>query len=178
MATELRHTLPGRDYCAPDVFELDRERIFFRHWYYLGRVDELEEPGSYVAVEVAGEGIVVVRGRDGELRGFYNVCRHRGSRLCETGSGRLRGAIKCPYHAWSYSFDGRLIGTPMVAKDELDRDSLGLWPVTVDVWAGFLFVSLADDPEPLVGSLAAQAESPLPFERFARSASSASASAP
>ena len=166
MATQMRQTLPGRDYHAPDVFELDRERIFFRSWYYVGRAEELDEPGAYVAVDVAGEGVIVVRGRDGELRGFYNVCRHRGSRLCDVGPGRLRGAIKCPYHAWSYSLDGRLIGTPMVGKDEVDRDSLGLWPVTVAVWAGFLFVNLAEEPAPLVESLGAQDQPPLAFERF------------
>src|SRR5712664_3802735 len=166
MATEIRQTLPGRDYYAAEVFELDRERIFFRSWYYLGRAEELDEPGGYVAADVAGEGVIAVRGRDGELRGFYNVCRHRGSRLCDAGSGRLRGAIKCPYHAWSYSLEGRLIGTPMVDKDEVDRDSLGLWPVNVDVWAGFLFVNLAEGPEPLVESLGAQDQPPLAFERF------------
>ncbi len=166
MATQPKQTLPGRDYWSDEVYELDRERIFFRHWNYLCRVDELEETGSYLATDVAGEGILVVRGRDGELRAFYNVCRHRGSMLCTEGTGRVKGAIKCPYHAWSYSLDGRLIGTPMIAPDELDRDALGLWPVAVDVWAGFVFASLAADPEPLVDSLAAQAESPLPFEHF------------
>jgi Rieske 2Fe-2S family protein len=166
MAIEARTTLPGRDYFGPEVFELDRERIFFRHWYYLGRADDLPAPGDYVAVDVAGESIVVVRAKDETLHGFYNVCRHRGSRLCDPGSGHMRGAIKCPYHAWSYSFDGRLIGTPLVGKDEVDRESLGLWPVSVDTWAGFLFVSFAESPEPLVESLAAQYESPLPFERF------------
>ncbi len=146
MATETRTTLPGSDYFEPEVFELDRERIFFRHWYYLGRADDLAAPGDYVAVEVAGESIVVVRAKDETLHGFYNVCRHRGSRLCDAGSGHMRGAIKCPYHAWTYSFDGRLIGTPLVAEDEVDRASLGLWPVVVDTWAGFLFVTFAESP--------------------------------
>jgi Rieske 2Fe-2S family protein len=162
----MRETLPGRDYWAPEVFELDRERIFFRHWTYLGRADDLAEPGEYAAFGVAGESVLVVRGKDGGLRGFYNVCRHRGSRLCDEGAGRMRGAIKCPYHAWSYAFDGRLIGTPMVGEDEVDRESLGLWPLTVDVWAGFLFAHLGEQPEPLVDSLRAQAESPLAYERF------------
>jgi glycine betaine catabolism A len=166
MAIEARSTLPGRDYWSTETFELDREKIFYRDWFYLGRADGLEEVGAYQAVDVAGEGIIVVRAKDGKLHGFYNVCRHRGSRLCEVGAGTLKGAIKCPYHAWSYSFDGRLIGTPMVAKDEVDRASLGLWRVTVDEWAGFLFVTFADDPEPLRDSLAAQYESPLPYERF------------
>ncbi len=124
-------TLPGRDYHSAEVFELERERVFFRQWFYAGRVDSLAEAGSFVAVDVVGESVLVVRGKDGELRGFYNVCRHRGSRLCdEESSGKLRGAIKCPYHAWSYSFDGKLIGTPLMAEDEIDRKQFGLWPVT------------------------------------------------
>jgi len=162
----VRATLPGTDYVDPAVFELERERIFFKRWYYLGRADALAEPGDYVVYDVAGESIVVVCGKDRVLRGFYNVCRHRGSRLCEPESGHVRGAIKCPYHAWTYSLDGRLIGTPMVAEEEVDRSSLGLWPVTADVWAGFLFVNFSESPEPLVDTLAAEPESPLPLERF------------
>src|SRR5690242_14412890 len=158
MSPDVRTTLSGFDYTAPDIFELERERIFFRGWYYLGRDDELREAGDLSEYDVAGESIIVVRGTDGVLRGFYNVCRHRGSRLCEPGSGRVRSAIKCPYHAWSYALDGRLIGTPMVGEDEVDRSTLGLWPVTVDTWAGFLFVNFAEDPEPLLDWLAAEPE--------------------
>ena len=102
MAIEARSTLPGRDYWSAETFELDREKIFYRDWFYLGRPDGLDQPGGYAAIDVAGESIIVVRGKDDELRGFYNVCRHRGSRLCEPAAAR-KGAIKCPYHAWSYS---------------------------------------------------------------------------
>jgi glycine betaine catabolism A len=164
--TGVRHGLTRRDYTSPEVFELDRERIFFRHWFYVAREDTLANPGDFTVADVAGESIILVRGKDGALRGFYNVCRHRGSRLCDGGSGQLRGAIKCPYHAWSYSFDGRLIGTPMVGKDEIDRESLSLWPVAVDTWAGFVYVNLADDPAPLHDQLADQEDEPLSFERF------------
>ena len=124
-------TLTGRDYSAAEVFDLERERIFARNWFYAGRAEGLDEPGDFVAVDVAGESVIVLRTKDGDLRAFYNVCRHRGSRLCDEASGRMKGAIKCPYHAWSYSFDGRLIGTPNVGKDEVDRDALGLWPVSL-----------------------------------------------
>jgi Rieske 2Fe-2S family protein len=164
-STEVRRSLSGRDYSAPEVFELDRERIFYRHWFYVGREEVLSNAGDFIVADVAGESIVLVRGTDDVLRGFYNVCRHRGSRLCDD-AGHLRGAIKCPYHAWAYSFDGRLIGTPMVGKDEIDRDSLGLWPVALDTWAGFVFVSLADAPSPLRDALGDQEDEPLSFERF------------
>jgi Rieske 2Fe-2S family protein len=159
-------TLPGRDYHAAEVFDLERERVFARSWFYAGRDEGLDEPGDFVNIDVAGESVIVVRTKQGELRGFYNVCRHRGSRLCDEGSGRMKGAIKCPYHAWAYSFDGRLIGTPNVGKDEVDRDSLGLWPIEVAVWQGFLFVHLDPDPVPLEQALADQDFSALPLARF------------
>jgi phenylpropionate dioxygenase-like ring-hydroxylating dioxygenase large terminal subunit len=164
----VQYTLPGRDYHAAEVFEVERERVFFRHWFYAGRVEALAEAGAFAAVDVVGESILLVRGKDGELRGFYNVCRHRGSRLCEEEStGKLRAAIKCPYHAWSYSLDGRLVGTPLMGKDELDRADYGLWPVTVETWEGFVFVHLGQPTEGLRDSLAAQGEgSAVEYERF------------
>ncbi|HEY3766136.1 MAG TPA: aromatic ring-hydroxylating dioxygenase subunit alpha [Gaiellales bacterium] len=159
-------TLSGRDYHAAEVFEVERERIFARNWFYAGRVEALAEAGDFMTVDVAGESVIVLRDKDERLHGFYNVCRHRGSRLCDELSGRMKGAVKCPYHAWSYSFDGRLIGTPNVGKDELDRDALGLWPVEVDVWEGFLFVHLDADPQPLEAWLGGQHDGPLSFARF------------
>ena len=165
-ASRERTTLPGRDYHAVEVFDLERERIFARNWFYAGRAEGLDEPGDFVAVDVAGESVIVVRTKDGDLRGFYNVCRHRGSRLCDDHAGRMKGAIKCPYHAWAYSFEGKLIGTPNVAKDEIDRDSLSLWPISVDTWQGFLFVYLDPDPVPLEESLRNHPDSPLSFARF------------
>jgi glycine betaine catabolism A len=159
-------TLPGRDYHAADVFDVERERIFARNWYYAGREEALAHPGDFVTVDVAGESVIVLRAKDGDLHGFYNVCRHRGSRLCDDASGRMKGAVKCPYHAWSYSFDGRLIGTPNVAKDEIDRDALGLWPVALAAWQGFVFVHLDPDPDPLEGWLSDQHDAPLGFARF------------
>jgi phenylpropionate dioxygenase-like ring-hydroxylating dioxygenase large terminal subunit len=166
MVSRERNTLPGRDYHAAEVFDLERERIFARNWFYAGRAEGLDAPGDFVTVDVAGESVIVLRTKAGELRGFYNVCRHRGSRLCDEAAGRMKGAVKCPYHAWSYSFEGRLIGTPNVARDEVDRDALGLWPVPVDTWQGFLFVHLDPDPAPLEDALREQQDSPLPFARF------------
>src|SRR5205823_10271801 len=128
MASAGRPTLPGHDYHAPEVFELEREKIFFREWFYAGRADHAPEPGDFLTVDVVGESVLVVRGKDTKLRGFYNVCRHRGSRICDPETrGHAKGAIKCPYHAWTYSYDGKLIGTPLVGPDEVDRSSLSLW---------------------------------------------------
>jgi len=163
----VRPTLPGRDYRSPDVYELERERIFFRDWFYAARASDAPEPGDFVTVDVAGESILVIRGKDGELRGFYNVCRHRGSRLCDAETrGHCKSAIKCPYHAWSYSYDGRLIGTPLVGKDELDRSAFGLWPVALDVWQGFVFVHLGTPELSLRETLERQHDKPLRYERW------------
>ncbi|MGH3444316.1 MAG: aromatic ring-hydroxylating oxygenase subunit alpha [Nocardioidaceae bacterium] len=166
-STSERHTLPGRDYFTPEVYELDRQSIFFRNWLYAGRARRLGNPGEWMTVDVAGESVLLVRGKDGEIRGFYNVCRHRGTRLCEESQGQVRSYIRCPYHAWSYRLDGRLAGTPYIDKEELDRDNLSLWPVHVDTWQGFVFVSLDQErPPDLRDWLASQHDKPLSFERF------------
>ncbi len=161
-------TLPGSDYYAPEVFELDRERIFFREWMFVARADEAPEPGDFVTVDVAGESLIVVRGSDGELRAFHNVCRHRGSRICDAEThGHAKGAIKCPYHAWSYAYDGRLIGTPLVGKDELDRSRFGLWQAHLGVWQGYVFVNLAAEPATSLREfLEQQTDRPLQYERW------------
>jgi Rieske 2Fe-2S family protein len=159
-------TLSGRDYTSAEVFDLEREKVFYRSWIYAGRESSLEQPGDFLTVEIAGESVLVVRDADGGLNAFYNVCRHRGSRLCDEMSGRMKGAVKCPYHAWAYSFDGRLIGTPNVGKEELDRDQLGLWRVALDAWEGFLFINFDSNPQPLVEWLGQGVDSPLPFRRF------------
>ncbi len=151
-------TLPGADYHDSAVYEVERERIFHRQWFYAVRADRIAAAGAYVTVDVAGESVLVVRGEDGLVRAFYNVCRHRGSRLCDDDQGSVRRAIKCPYHAWSYGLDGALIGTPNVAPDEIDRATLGLWPVACDVWDGCVFVCLAAEPPAL--------PAPESFERF------------
>ena len=165
MTSAGKPTLSGRHYHAQEVFELEREKVFFREWFYAGRADHAPEPGDFLTVDVVGESILVVRGQDLKLRGFYNVCRHRGSRICDPETtGHAKGAIKCPYHAWSYSYDGRLIGTPLVAPDEVDRSSLSLWPVHVDVWQGFVFVHLGEPEEGVRESFEHQSDLPLQYE--------------
>lgn len=160
-------TLPGTAYVSDEVYQREREQIFLRGWLYAGRADRLPTAGSWRTVELAGESVLLVRGRDGQIRGFYNVCRHRGARLCEESEGSERRFLRCGYHAWGYDFDGALAVTPNVDEDEIDRESLGLWPVHVELWAGGVFVSLArDTPPPLRDYLARSYDEPLGFERF------------
>jgi glycine betaine catabolism A len=148
--TRFESTLPGRYYHDPAIYEQERDRIFSRMWVCVGRADDLPEAGRYLLADVGRESVLVVRGRDGAIRAFLNVCRHRGARLCTEPCGSIGQAIQCRYHAWSYALDGRLIGAPNIARDEgFDRAAFGLFPVHVEVWEGLVWLNLAADPEPV-----------------------------
>jgi glycine betaine catabolism A len=162
----VRHTLPGYYYRDPNVFRVEVDHVFTKTWFCVGRSEAVSDPGSYLAMEVVDQPIVVLRDRDGVLRAFHNVCRHRGTLLCDPGPGVLRGGIKCPYHAWTYRLDGRLAGTPHVRPDEIDRDQLSLIPVRMDEWQGCLFVNLSCDAPPLEVWLGQQVDEPRRFERW------------
>ena len=139
-------TLPGRYYTAPEVFAEERERIFRHNWICVGRDAALADPGDYRLVEIAGESIIVLRDQSGYARAYYNVCRHRGTRLCEAPTGRLSETIQCPYHAWTYALDGRLIGAPHMHEVEgFDKKAYPLHAVALAEWEGFLFANL--DPQ-------------------------------
>jgi phenylpropionate dioxygenase-like ring-hydroxylating dioxygenase large terminal subunit len=167
MSGTARHTLPGRDYRDPEVFAVERTSIFLRSWFYAARAEQLLQPGDWVTVDVVGESVLVVRGDDGALRGFFNVCRHRGSRLRTEPSGHDTGTIMCPYHAWCYDLRGDLVVTPRVGDDEVDKASLPLWPVHVDEWEGFVFVNLSRGaPEPVRDWIGRGYDDLLGFERF------------
>jgi Rieske 2Fe-2S family protein len=143
-------TLPGRYYTSPDILAEEQERIFRRRWICVGRDESVATPGDYVLVEIAGESLIVLRDQSGERRAFYNVCRHRGTRLCEAARGRLSETIQCPYHAWTYALDGRLIGAPHMNEVEgFDKTAYPLHAVALAEWEGFLFVNLDPAAEPL-----------------------------
>ena len=164
-----RPTLTGADYTSQAVYEEECERLFYAGWFCVGRSAELETPGEFVVKDVAGESVFVVRNRDGELRAFYNVCAHRGTKLLddEPGCGNIGKALKCPYHSWSYDLDGRLLATPNVHEDELfERADYPLHAVAVAEHAGFLFVSLAAEPRPLDEHLQDSNETIIDFGRY------------
>jgi Rieske 2Fe-2S family protein len=162
----VRKTLPGTAYHSDETYAVDSEKVFFRNWIYVGRAERLEKPGSWLRFEIAGESILVVRGKDEQIRGFYNVCRHRGSRLCDDEQGFTRSHLRCPYHAWGYALDGTLVTTPMIEKEEINRETTSLWPVHVDVWEGFVFVNLSrEEPRPLLEHLADQQDDALGLAR-------------
>lgn len=145
-------TLPFDWYSDPAVLRLERERIFRRAWQYAGRADQVAEPGAFFTCDLGGVPVVVVRGKDGELRAFLNVCRHRGSLVCE-GEGR-RETLQCPYHAWTYDLDGSLRAAPRSDREPgFDKDGLGLVPVSVGAWGPFVFVNPDGAAAPLADTL-------------------------
>jgi Rieske 2Fe-2S family protein len=157
-------TLPGRYYTAPDIFAEERERIFARHWIAAGRTADFATRGDFRLVEVAGESLIVLRDQQGGLRALYNVCRHRGTRLCEAAQGRLSETLQCPYHAWTYTLDGRLIGAPHMSDvPGFTKSDHSLHRAGIGEWEGFVFVSLADHPPPLAEVFAPVGER---FRRF------------
>src|SRR5881392_3491687 len=127
-----QRTLPGRYYTSQEIYAEEQERIFTARWICVGRAADIPAAGDYVLRTIAGESVIVVRGRDGALRAFYNVCRHRGTRLCEEPRGRFSETIQCPYHAWTYT----------------------LHALPLDTWEGFVFVNLAGEAEPLARAFA------------------------
>ncbi len=141
--------LPGRVFQDPAVLAWEVEHFFAKDWLVVGRAEEAPEPGTYFLVDVAGENIVLVRGRDGELRGFYNVCRHRGTAVAEEPCGKVV-RFQCPYHAWIYDLDGSLLKAKHLDDlEDFDVKDFGLVPVRVSVWQGWVFVCLSEETQPL-----------------------------
>ncbi len=150
-------TLPGRFYVDTAAFEADRERIFHRSWMCVGRADAVAAPGRFLRVDVGTESVLVVHGRDGAVRAFRNLCRHRGARLCTEEAGTLGRSIRCMYHAWTYGLDGRLIGAPnMTTMPESLRGELGLHRVATELWLGYVWVNLDPDAAPLAEQVGPQ----------------------
>jgi phenylpropionate dioxygenase-like ring-hydroxylating dioxygenase large terminal subunit len=145
-------TLPFDWYSNPDVLRLERERIFRSAWQYAGRADQVAEPGSFFTCDAAGVPVVLVRDKEGTLRAFLNVCRHRGSIVCE-GEGR-RETLQCPYHAWTYGLDGSLRAAPRTEREPgFDKSELGLVSMRVEAWGPFVFVNGGADAAPLAEHL-------------------------
>jgi len=148
-------SLPSWIYSDPEFFELERDVVFRRAWQVVCHVSDVPKPGDYFTYRLINERIVVVRDRDGTLRAFHNVCRHRAARLLDGDRGRCAGRITCPYHAWTYGLDGRLIGLPEKEQYErFDAADLGLVPVDIEVFMGFVFVRIESGESSLAALLA------------------------
>jgi Rieske 2Fe-2S family protein len=164
-AAPLEPTLPGTAYTTAEAFAREKERIFSREWFCVGREEEVRNSGDFLHLDIAGESVLLVRTRQGTLSAFYNVCRHRGCRLqlgheakpvaqkatTSGPSGTFPGVIRCPYHSWTYELDGRLRSAPFL-NDQLDKADFSLFPIGVETWGGFVFLNLTPD-EALSGDM-------------------------
>ena len=144
------YSLDQRFYTDPDIYELELERIIHRNWILAGHISQLPEPGDFKVLDVARESAIIVRGSDGELRGFANVCRHRGSLVCLEPHGHAE-KFTCPYHGWMYDIDGHLIAARDMPED-FDKAEYRLKPVSVDVIHGLIFACFTDAPPSLEGA--------------------------
>jgi len=144
------YSLDQRFYTDPDVYELEIERIINRNWIFAGHASQLPEAGDFKVLNVARESAIIVRGTDGELKGFANVCRHRGSLVCLDADGHADKFV-CPYHGWMYDIDGKLFAARNM-PDDFDMAAHGLNPVSVDVIHGLIFVCFTDTPLSLEGA--------------------------
>src|ERR1700730_17307342 len=142
-------SLPQKYFVSPEVFAKERAEIFSKEWLLVGHQSQIAKAGDYFLITIAGESIIVIRDSKFEIRGFYNVCRHRGTRLKEDACGHA-AAIQCPYHAWTYGLDGRLIGAPhMDEVPGFDKADYSLRPVNLALWEGFIFINFDEDAMPL-----------------------------
>jgi glycine betaine catabolism A len=173
----MERTLHRDFYFSEELFQREKERIFWRQWVCAGRVEELLRPGDYLVREVGGESVLIVRTREGALAAHYNVCRHRGSRLVpESSRGSFTSGIRCPYHAWTYSLDGTLRTAPYLDEEPgFTKAELGLHRVGIESWGGFFFLQLTPTGSAVPGlmtQLGAMPERltryPLPELRSAR----------
>ncbi len=141
-------SLPQNYFVSAEIFSEEQAKIFSQQWVLAGHQSQVAKAGDYIVQDVIGESLIVIRDKSGEIHGFFNVCRHRGTRLCEAKTGQL-SAIQCPYHAWTYGLDGRLIGAPhMDEVSGFDKANYSLHAVNLAVWEGFIFVNLAESPTP------------------------------
>ncbi len=135
-------TPPSAWYTDPRILELEQRTVFSRSWQLVGRSDQVRNPGQFITFEFAGEPILVVRGKDNVLRGFFNVCRHHAAAVMTTSEGKTEN-LRCPYHGWTYDLEGKLILTPEFAGvADFDRSANGLVPVQVAEWQGWIFAKL------------------------------------
>jgi phenylpropionate dioxygenase-like ring-hydroxylating dioxygenase large terminal subunit len=160
-------SLPAWIYRDPGFFELERERVFAQAWQVVCHLNDIPQAGDYQTLDFLNERVVVLRGDDGAVRAFHNVCRHRAARLADGTGGNCGHRLVCPYHAWSYGLDGRLAAVPpWQGFEDLDLSRYGLRPVEHEVFLGFIFVRFAPglpSVAEMMGAYAAEIE-PYDFE--------------
>ncbi|WP_345148237.1 aromatic ring-hydroxylating oxygenase subunit alpha, partial [Arthrobacter ginkgonis] len=147
ISESLISTLPGHTYTDAAIFRAEQERIFEQMWFCAIRTADLAKAGAWKTVQIGRESVLISRTRKGEIRAFYNVCRHRGVKLCMEESGQAERSFQCPYHAWTYDFEGKLVAAPNLTKmPDIDRHEYGLAKVHLREYLGYVWVCLAETP--------------------------------
>ncbi len=150
-------SMPPAFYTSSEFCDLEKTSLFRKQWIGLGRADQIPKPGDYFTVDLVGEPLIVVRGQDSQINILSNVCRHRGSLIAE-GTGTAKNFI-CPYHAWSYATDGKLLRAPLIAeRSDFDVENCRLPRFACELWGGFIYVNLSNEAPPLVPQLAGLSE--------------------
>ena len=146
-------------YHSPALFDLERDEVFLTHWQVAGHANDIPAPGDWLTFDLLGERAVVMRGRDGLIRAFHNLCRHRGARVVEGDHGHCRGALVCPFHGWVYNLDGTLRGPAAPSTfGAMNRADFGLKPIEIEIYHGFLFLRFKPGPQPEIAKLLAPYE--------------------
>ncbi|MFN0114197.1 MAG: aromatic ring-hydroxylating oxygenase subunit alpha [Paracoccaceae bacterium] len=146
-----RRGLPAWTYHSEALFELERRHLFLTHWQIAGHVNDIPAPGEWLSLDLLGERALVMRGQDGVVRAFHNLCRHRGARVADGPQGRCKGAIVCPFHGWVYNLDGTLRGAARPDSfGDMDRSAFGLKPIEMELFHGFIFLRFHPGPQPPV----------------------------
>ncbi|GMQ82403.1 MAG: aromatic ring-hydroxylating dioxygenase subunit alpha [Rhodothermia bacterium] len=154
---EEMYTLPGEYYHSEEIYGQELKKIFYQRWQLACREEQLPEGGDFVVVPVGDESIIVSRTKTGEIMAHFNVCRHRGTRICMEEKGHFEnGIIQCPYHAWQYDLDGALKGAPFMHDVQgFKKEDNSLYSATVRLWGGFVFISLSETPAPFEDEMGA-----------------------
>lgn len=163
-----RRGLPGWCYHSPALLEVEKEHVFRNHWQIACHVSDVPNPGNYLTMDVVGERALIVRGADGVVRAFHNICRHRGSRVVADEKGTCKNALVCPFHGWVYNLDGTLRGAARPRSfPDLDKTEFGLMPLDLEIWMGLIFVRFRKGPQPSVAELMAPFEAEIANYRVA-----------
>lgn len=133
-------------YTSPDVFDLDMRKVILPQWHFVGHESQLKGSGDYLLFDMGTESVIVIRDDADQICAHFNVCRHRGSRICTENKGHVSAGLRCPYHAWTYGLDGRLISATQMAEG-FDRDANGLTPCPVRIWNGLVYVNILETPD-------------------------------
>ena len=174
-----RRGLPGWTYHSQALFEMERLEVLLNHWQIAGHVNDVPAPGDWVTFDFLDERALIIRGKDGQVRAFHNLCRHRGARVVDGEAGQCKSAMVCPFHGWVYNLDGTFRGAARPETfGDMDRADFGLKPVEMEIWHGFVFVRFLPGPQPSIAELmkpfdadfeAYQSEGLLPEDAFGQS---------